>query len=115
MQEMSMPGLGAGLAGGGIAGFSMGYALKKVANLLKILAITLVGLQLFVLSFLESKGIINVDWESLNSGLSSAASEGVAALVWAGDAVGPVASTVLSFLPATGGAVAGFAVGWKRG
>lgn len=110
-----MPAIGAGLTGGGIAGFTMGFALKKVTNLLKIIVLTLVGVQLFVLAVMESKGIISVDWGSVNSAFKTVLSEGASALFMAGETVAPVLSTLVSFLPATGGAVAGFMVGWQRG
>lgn len=110
-----MPTIGAGVAGGGISGFLMGFAVKKVANLLKLLILTLVGIQLFLLAMLESQGLISVDWTSINSALSTVASEGVGALVIAGGTAAPIARELVTFLPATGGAVAGFFVGWRRG
>ena len=115
MEELTLPTIGAGIAGGGLVGFIMGFTAKKIANLLKILIITLIGIQLFILAFLETTGMITVDWDSVGTAISTAASESVGVLLWAGDAASPLVDALMAFLPATGGAAVGFLIGWQRG
>src|ERR671923_2626548 len=48
---------------GGLAGFFIGYAIRKVIKLIFVLA----GLGLAFVLFLQSKGILNVDYQKLDA------------------------------------------------
>ncbi|ELZ26109.1 hypothetical protein C474_20451 [Halogeometricum pallidum JCM 14848] len=92
---------GSGAAVGGIIGF----AAKKVAKVLAVI----VGLELAVFKFLESRGILSVDWEKLTAGMlktTEAAASGTPPS-WL--------STLLSTLSVSAGFTGGFLVGFKKG
>ncbi|MBD3172332.1 hypothetical protein GF326_07665 [Candidatus Bathyarchaeota archaeon] len=91
------------LGAGGIIGLCIGYALKKMA---KIVA-AVVGLFSLGLIYLESQGLISVDWLGVetwgNTALSSLSQlEGVL-------------GAILANLPFAGGAIVGFGIGVKMG
>lgn len=91
------------LGAGGVAGFIVGYAFKK---LLKLLAI-IVGLFVAALIYLAYAGIIEVHFDKL--------AEAIAGLLgMAGQATGLLV-TIISFLPFAGSFAAGLLVGWKMG
>jgi uncharacterized membrane protein (Fun14 family) len=92
---------GSGAAIGGIIGF----AAKKVAKVLAVL----VGIQLAVFKFLESRGILTVDWERLSSGLLQNAQ------VATGSTPPNWTSTILSTLSISAGFTGGFLAGFKKG
>jgi uncharacterized membrane protein (Fun14 family) len=96
--------LGLEAGSGAVVGGVVGFAAKKLAKVLAVL----VGLQLALFKFLESRGILSVDWESLSAGLldTGAAASG-APPDWL--------MTVLSTLSISGGFTAGFLVGFRRG
>lgn len=50
---------------GGLLGFVTGYAAKKIAKVIAVLA----GLQLAVFTYLETRGVLEVNWSKL-SGLT---------------------------------------------
>ena len=88
---------------GGIIGLCIGYAVKKIA---KIVA-AIIGLFALGLIYLESQGIISVDWlgvETWGNTALSGLSEMEGAL-----------GVILSNLPFAGGAVLGFGIGIKKG
>jgi len=88
---------------GGVIGLCIGYALKKVAKLVAVI----LGLFSLGLIYLESQGLISVDWLGVeawgNTALSSLSEmEGIL-------------GTILSNLPLAGGILIGFGIGVRMG
>jgi uncharacterized membrane protein (Fun14 family) len=97
--------LGLELGSGALIGGIIGFAAKKVAKLIAVI----VGLELAMFNFLESRGILTVDWESLSGGMleaSEAAAEG-APPTWV--------QTILSTLSVSAGFTGGFLLGFRKG
>ena len=88
---------------GGIIGLCIGYAIKKVAKI----AAAVIGIFSLGLIYLESQGMISVDWLGVEAW-------GNTALAGLGQAEGAL-GIFLSNLPFAGGALAGFAIGIKMG
>jgi uncharacterized membrane protein (Fun14 family) len=88
---------------GGIIGLCIGYALKKMA---KIVA-AIIGLFALGLIFLETQGLISVDWLGVEAW-------GNTALSSLGQFEG-VLGSLLANLPFAGGAIVGFGIGVKMG
>lgn len=88
---------------GGIIGLCIGYALKKMA---KIVA-AIIGLFALGLIFLETQGLISVDWLGVEAW-------GNTALSSLGQFEGLLGS-LLANLPFAGGAIVGFGIGVKMG
>lgn len=88
---------------GGIIGLCIGYAIKKVA---KIVA-AIIGLFSLGLIYLESQGMISVDWLGVEAW-------GNTALAGLGEMEGAL-GVILSNLPFAGGAIVGFGIGIKMG
>ena len=88
---------------GGIVGLCIGYALKKVA---KIVA-AIIGLFSLGLIYLETQGLISVDWLGVEAW-------GNTALSSLGEMEGAL-GMVLSNLPFAGGALVGFGLGIRMG
>lgn len=97
--------LGIEFGSGAVIGGIIGFAAKKIAKLIAVI----VGLELAVFKFLESRGIITVDWERLTGGLVSATQDP------ATGAPPDWISTVLSTLSISAGFSGGFLVGFKKG
>ncbi|MFB6281338.1 MAG: FUN14 domain-containing protein [Haloferacaceae archaeon] len=97
--------LGLEFGGGAIVGGIIGFAAKKLAKVIAVI----VGLELALFRFLESRGILTVDWSRLTGGLVESA---------AGAASGTPPSwvmTVLSTLSISAGFTGGFLLGFRRG
>ncbi len=88
---------------GGIIGLCIGYALKKVA---KIVA-AIIGLFALGLLYLQSQGLISVDWLGVEAW-------GNTALAGLGQVEGTL-GVIISNLPFAGGAIVGFGIGIKMG
>jgi len=88
---------------GGVGGFIVGFALKKLSKLVLFLT----GLFILALIYLSTQGIINVDYASLFNALSSLISSASSAFSWL---VG-----VISLLPFAGSFIVGFLLGLKIG
>lgn len=102
--EISLQGLGLEVGSGGVLGFITGLLAKKVT---KLVALLVGGLLVFA-KWLEGQGVISVDWARVTGGLidiGSAAAETAPTLF----------QRIVSTLGLTGGFVAGFALGFKRG
>ncbi|WP_254534611.1 FUN14 domain-containing protein [Halomarina litorea] len=97
--------LGLDLGTGGVIGGVMGFAAKKIAKVVAVL----VGLQLAAFKFLESQGILAVDWEKLSAGMLSAGDTA------ASSQPPDFLMSVLSTLSVSGGFAAGFMAGFKLG
>ena len=91
------------LGAGGIGGFIVGFAIKKLSKLIAIL----IGLFLAVLIYLSTQGIININYSTLSNALSSALGNMGSAVSWL---VG-----VVSLLPFAGSFIVGFLIGFKIG
>jgi len=96
--------LGLEFGTGAVIGGLIGFAAKKVAKIIAIL----VGLELALFKFLESKGYITVKWDELSGGILGAA-EGAQEVDtgW----VEPILST----LSIGAGFTGGFMVGFRKG
>ncbi len=88
---------------GGVGGFVVGFALKKLSKLVLFLT----GLFILALIYLSTQGIINVDYASLFSALSGLIGSAGSAFSWL---VG-----VISLLPFAGSFIVGFLLGLKIG
>ena len=103
MVDITPQQLGLEVGGGALIGALIGFAAKKIAKIIAII----VGLELALFKFLETKGILIVDW----SAITGAANKGAGT---AADAPGWIMS-LLSALPVTAGFSGGFLVGFKKG
>jgi len=88
---------------GGIGGFIVGYAIKKISKLI----IVLMGLFIIFLLYLGTSGIISINYEELWNALSSLLGRVSQAAGWL---VG-----LISLLPFMGSFLAGFLLGFKLG
>ena len=88
---------------GGIIGLCIGFALKKIAKI----AAAVIGVFSLGLIYMESQGMITVDWLGVETW-------GNTALAGLGQAEGALGA-FLANLPIAGGAVVGFALGVKWG
>lgn len=94
--------LGLEVGGSALVGALIGFAAKKVAKIIAVL----VGAELVLFKFLESRGIISVDWDRLTAGL-----------VGAGEQAAEAPSYVVSLVSTLGvgaGFAGGFLLGFKR-
>ena len=96
--------LGIEVGGGAVIGAVVGYAAKKLARVLAVL----IGLQLALFVFLESRQIISVDWERLTGGV-----------IGASMGVSPTPPSwllsIVSTMSVSAGFVGGFLLGFRRG
>ena len=97
--------LGLDVGVGGVVGGAAGFAAKKIAKIVAFL----VGLQLAAFTFLQSRGIVTVDWETLSAGTLSASESA------AGGQPPDVVVSLLSTLSVSGGFAAGFVAGFRLG
>jgi len=105
MVDINLQQLGLEFGSGAVVGGIIGFAAKKVAKLVAII----VGLELALFKFLESRGILSVDWERLTAGLVEASQDAATG--------GPPSwlQTILSTLSVSAGFTGGFLLGFKRG
>ncbi|MEF8856252.1 MAG: FUN14 domain-containing protein [Haloplanus sp.] len=96
--------LGIEFGSGAVIGGIIGFAAKKLAKIIAII----VGLELALFKFLESREIITVDWAALSAGILKTGE---------GAASGPPSwmSTILSTLSVSAGFTGGFLLGFRRG
>ncbi len=103
--ELDPTQLGLEFGSGAVIGAIIGFAFKKIAKVIAVL----VGLELALFKFLESRGILSVDWNRLSGGIvdvtESAAMETPPSWV----------NTILSTLSVGVGFTGGFLVGFKKG
>ncbi|EFW90271.1 FUN14 family superfamily protein [Haladaptatus paucihalophilus DX253] len=97
--------LGLQLGSGAVIGGIIGFAAKKVAKLIAVI----VGLELALFKFLESRGILTVDWEKLSAGLlkTGQVAENGTPPSWL--------TTLLSTLSVSAGFIGGFMIGFRKG
>jgi uncharacterized membrane protein (Fun14 family) len=105
MVDINVQQLGLEFGGGALIGGLIGFAAKKVAKLIAVI----IGIELALFKFLESRQILTVDWERLTAGLvqvgESAASSTPPSWVM----------TILSTLSVGAGFTGGFLLGFKKG
>ena len=95
-------------SGAGAVGALLGYGFKKLLKVLLIVLAAFTALIGIPLGYLAYEGVITINWDRLYALLNSAASASVS---WFSTAAQAVAIAV----PAFGGFVAGFAVGFQKG
>jgi uncharacterized membrane protein (Fun14 family) len=99
--------LGFEAGSGAVIGGVIGFAAKKVAKVIAVL----VGLELALFKFLESREILSVDWGALSAGILGS---GQAATEAATGAPPSWMETIISTLSISAGFTAGFFLGWNR-
>lgn len=102
------------VSSGGIAGFLIGYAIKKGIKIILGIA----GLFLGGLAYLNYKGLVSVDWERIASASNKAISEFSLGTASYTSSVmdSQVVPTMMNFgVPLTGSFAAGFILGCLRG
>jgi uncharacterized membrane protein (Fun14 family) len=102
------------VSSGGIAGFLIGYAVKKGIKIILGIA----GLFLAGLAYLNYKGLVSVDWESIASVSNRAITEfSLGSANYASSVMdSQVVPTMMNFgVPLTGSFAAGFILGCMRG
>ncbi|WP_246982672.1 FUN14 domain-containing protein [Halorientalis marina] len=95
--------IGLEVGGGALIGGVIGFAAKKVAKIIAII----VGLELALFKFLETKGILVVNWEAIGGAATDAGGQAAEAPGWI--------VSLLSALPVTAGFTGGFLVGFRKG
>lgn len=88
---------------GGVGGFIVGYAIKKISKLIVIL----IGLFIIVLLYLGTSGVISINYDKLWGALEGG-------LGLAGEAVSWLIG-LISILPFVGSFLVGFVLGFKLG
>jgi len=104
----------ASASSGGIAGFLIGYALKKGIKII----VGIAGLLLAGLAYLSYKGFVTVDWDKFVSVTNKAINDiSVASASYASSVVdSQVVPTMANFgVPLTGSFAAGFILGCLKG
>lgn len=102
MVELNPTQLGIQAGSGAMMGGVIGFAVKKVIKI----AAAIVGVQLAFLAYLENQGIVTVDWDAINSAMAFTTNPG--------STVSPLITNALSIAPIGGGAVLGFAYGFRK-
>jgi len=97
--------LGIEFGTGGVIGGIIGFAAKKIAKIIAVL----IGIELALFKFLESRGILTVDWEKLSAGFVKAVQDA------AQGAPPSWIQTILSTLSIGAGFTGGFLLGFKKG
>ncbi|WP_458188376.1 FUN14 domain-containing protein [Haladaptatus sp. NG-WS-4] len=97
--------LGLEFGSGALIGGIIGFAAKKVAKLIAVI----VGLELALFKFLESREILTVEWDKLTAGLlkTGEAAQSGTPPSWV--------ATLLSTLSVSAGFVGGFMLGFRKG
>ncbi|MFC4543563.1 FUN14 domain-containing protein [Halosolutus amylolyticus] len=106
MVEVDPTALGVEFLASAVIGGCIGFATKKVAKLLAIV----VGVELMAVRYLESQGIVTIDWHRLSAGLVGTSATDPTASVdthWI--------ESVLSTLTIGAGFAGGFLIGYHRG
>ena len=101
------------MSSGGIAGFLIGYAIKKAIKII----MTIAGLFLAALAYLNYQGLISVDWSRIASTSNTAIAGFSNSTGYASSIVdSQVVPTLMNFgVPLTGSFAAGFILGCMKG
>ncbi len=105
MVDIPLQQLGLEFGGGAVIGGIIGFAAKKIAKLIAVI----VGLELALFKFLESRGILTVDWSRLSAGLVETTQDA------ATGAPPDWILTILSTLSVSAGFTGGFLLGFRKG
>jgi len=96
--------IGIEMGTGAVIGGLIGFAAKKIAKIIAVI----IGIELAIFRFLETKGIITVDWNALTGNLlnlgGGAAEQSTSWL-----------NAIVSTLSIGAGFTGGFFIGFKRG
>lgn len=105
MAQLDFQQLGLEFGSSAVIGGVIGFAAKKLARLLAII----IGIELTLFKFLESRGILTVDWSTLSAGVLAGAQDATSSTPpsWV--------MTILSTLSVSTGFTGGFLLGFKRG
>ncbi len=103
--ELDPTQLGLEFGSGAVIGAIIGFAFKKIAKVIAVL----VGLELALFKFLESREIISVDWNRLTGGFVEATETATSG------APPSWVNTILSTLSVSAGFTGGFYVGFRKG
>jgi len=106
--DFSFQQIGLELGTGAVIGGIIGFAAKKIAKLIAVI----VGLELALFKFLETRGILEVNWDAISGVAQNTTSSAGAAA--SGQPPGWIMS-LLSALPVSAGFSGGFLVGFKKG
>ena len=102
----------ASVSSGGIAGFLIGYAVKKGIKII----MTIAGLFLAGLAYLNYQGLISVDWDQVVSTSSSTVAEFSNSAGYLSVLDSQVVPTLMNFgVPLTGSFATGFVFGCLKG
>lgn len=103
--EINPQQLGLEFGSSAVIGGIIGFAAKKIAKIIAVL----VGMQLALFKFLESRGYLSVRWDELTAGTmeASAAASASEPPSWV--------MSILSTMSVSAGFSGGFLVGFKKG
>ena len=104
--------IGTSIGFGGIAGFLIGYAIKKAIKIMMII----IGLFFAALAYLNYQGIVTINWDKLGStatGTTTGLGNATGQIAGISDQVAP---TLINFgIPLAGSFAAAFAFGFMKG
>jgi uncharacterized membrane protein (Fun14 family) len=105
LEALNFQQMGLEAGGGAVIGGVIGFAAKKVAKLIAVL----VGLELALFKFLETRGILEVNWAALSDAAANTTSQasGTQPPSWI--------TSLLSALPVSAGFTGGFLLGFRKG
>ena len=105
MVELNPQQMGLEFGGGAVVGGVIGFAFKKIAKVIAVI----VGLQLALFKFLETRGVLHVNWDAITSGAAAASEPATSAEPpsWA--------MSFISTMPIGTGFAGGFLIGFKKG
>jgi uncharacterized membrane protein (Fun14 family) len=93
---------------GGIAGFAIGYAVKKVFKI----SLALMGVLFGAIAYMQTQGVLSVNWDKIEN-ISRGAATAVSSMTM--NQVGTDSMILSLGLPLMGSMSMGFAVGFMRG
>jgi len=100
MVDLNLTQFGLEVGGSALIGALIGFAAKKVAKIIAVI----IGIELLLFRYLESRGILTVDWERLTAGI-----------VQAGEQTKDEGVSLITTIISTAGVGAGFAGGFMLG
>lgn len=104
--------IGASVGFGGIAGFLIGYAIKKVMKIMLVI----IGLFFAALAYLSSQGIISINWDKFaatSTGALTGVQNATGAIPSAADQTFSALANI--GIPLTGSFAAAFVFGFMKG
>jgi uncharacterized membrane protein (Fun14 family) len=107
LDGISFQQIGVEAGGGAVIGGVIGFAAKKIAKLIAVI----IGLELALFKFLETRGVLQVNWKKItntSANVTDTAREG-------GAAGAGYLESIVSTLPVGAGFTGGFFLGFKKG